>query len=259
LDSVEARVVKLNVNDYPAIIEAYLEVASRGWSISTQITEASRTRSLLPLLSKYGLDPEKIYGALSSKGDAPYSIRTKFVRLKKLADFCRDAGLYSGTNPFETYITYTAPNRFKMANVYRPRTVMLGYDAAKELISSFNGAVRGTALCLLQNGLRISELYKLEQSADGNWFVQGKGGKVRHVLVPPPAELATKGELVRELAKIELTPHQLRKLTATKLASSGLAAHELQQVMGWSSIVTAQSYLQRASVAELKTKMKGIL
>lgn len=257
----EASKVKLTV-DYKVAIDAYLEVISRGWALSTQETEAARLRSTTPLLVQYGFDPERIYQELVKK-NAPYTIRTVFVRLKRFADFCRDLDLYKGANPFETYMRYTAPNRFKMVNVYKPRTVKMDYDQAKATIKEkFNTEedVRESALCLLTNGLRISELYKLQQSADGNWFVSGKGSKIRSVLYPPPLNgLCARNKLIAGLASIEFTPHQLRKLMSTKLANSGISAHDLQTIMGWGSIMTAQIYLQKSSDSDLKQHLKGIL
>lgn len=262
MDKVEALKVKLQV-DYKVVVEAYLEVSSKGWAINTQIVEAARIRTLIPMLEKFGLDPESLYLELIKQGLAAYTIKAKFIRLKRLADFCKTVGLYEGLNPFETFMKYTAPNKFKKANVYKPKAVQYNYDEVKTLIlETFEDetSIKDSLLFLLNTGLRISELYKLEKSVDGKYFVVGKGGKIRPVLFSPPQQgIIARNKLVKALVKLKLTPHQVRKLTATKLANSGILAHELQEIMGWSSITTAQIYLQQTSTNELHNKVKGLL
>ena len=264
--------VKLKV-DYASAIHAYIEVKSRGWSINTQRAEVARLRSLLPLLDKHGLDPESVYNDLVQMGRAAYSIKTAFIRLKAVLDFCNDFNLVvvknkrdvlSRVNPFATYMMYTAPNRFKTANVYRPRISPLNYDEIKEAVqreTRFDEATRATLTFLLSSGLRSSELYKLEKSLDGNWFIKGKGGKIRTVFATPPKnyDLVSRPKVVRALTKLRLTPHHLRKAFATKLAESGLPGHELQTVMGWSSLITAQNYLQQTSTDKIKNKIEKVL
>lgn len=258
---------------YDVAIDAYIEFRSRGWSINTQRVEAARLRSILPLLDKYGLDPESIYQDLVKQGQAPYTIKTAFVRLKAMLDFCTKFDLIitkgkrdteSRINPFEVYMTYTAPNRFKAANVYKPRVSPLSYDEIKFGIlneNAFDINTKKTLMFLLSSGLRIHEVYKLEQSLSGNWFVKGKGGKIRMVFATPPKkyELISRSQVVRALTKLRLTPSHLRKVFATQLAKSGLPAHELKTIMGWSSIVTAQSYLQETSDSELQDKISKVL
>ena len=260
LDNMSAKTVKLNKGiDLKGALEAYLEVSSRGWAITTQENEASRVRSLLPLLTTHGFDPDKIHTELS-KESAPYTVRMKFVRLKGFTDFCINNNLITGLNPFTTYMKYTAPNKFKMSSIYKPKVVGLTYIEAKANINSIeDNLVRVTAEFLLKSGLRISELYSLEQSVDGAWFVKGKGGKYRGVMVNPPEQLCSKSKLVRALTTLNLTPHQLRKLNATHLVASGLNVSELQQVMGWGSLNTAQYYLQQGATNTLKTKIGDVL
>lgn len=248
---------------YRASVEAYLEVASRGWSMASQSSEAARLRKLVPILEQCGFNAETIYNELF-KTMSPYTIRTTFVRLKRLYDFCvRMELLPSGAanNPFEHYMTIVAPNKFKMANVYKPKEVGSNYTSVKAQIQSIvDAGTRASLLFLLQTGLRVSELYKLQQDTlTGNWYVKGKGGKLRSVMFAPPEKIAGKWAMQKELVKLKLTFHSLRKLAATQLANSGLAANDLQTVFGWSSINTAQSYLQKTSDDKLKQKLNEVL
>lgn len=248
---------------YKASVEAYLEVASRGWSMSSQTSEAARLRKLVPLLEQYGFNAESIYNELYKTMSA-YTMRTIFVRLKRLYDFCVKMELLptgAANNPFEHYMTIVAPNKFKMANVYKPKEVGSNYTTVKAKIQSLVDAdIRASLLFLLQTGLRVSELYKLQQDTlTGNWYVKGKGGKLRSVMFTPPEKIAGKWAMQKELVKLNLTFHALRKLAATQLANSGLTANDLQTVFGWSSINTAQSYLQKTSDEKLKQKLNEVL
>ena len=248
---------------YKASVEAYLEVASRGWSMSSQTSEAARLRKLVPLLEQYGFNAESIYNELYKTMSA-YTMRTIFVRLKRLYDFCVKMELLptgAANNPFEHYMTIVAPNKFKMANVYKPKEVGSNYTTIKAKIKSLVDAdIRASLLFLLQTGLRVSELYKLQQDTlIGNWYVKGKGGKLRSVMFTPPEKIVSKWAMQKELIKLSLTFHSLRKLAATQLANSGLTANDLQIVFGWSSINTAQSYLQKTSDEKLKQKLNEVL
>ena len=63
----------------------------------------------------------------------------------------------------------------------------------------------------------------------------------------------------KELAKIGLKPHSLRKLLATKLSRSNMTYTDICAIFGWSSLATAQKYLQPLKEDQLKQKMKEIL
>jgi len=55
---------------------------------------------------------------------------------------------------------------------------------------------------------------------------------------------------------IGLTPHSLRKLFATKLVTSGMTLPDVCNVMGWSSMQTAMSYLQVSNETKLEDQIK---
>ncbi len=261
IDEQAQGAVVLKDFNYSEVIEAYLEIASRSWSLSTQVSEASRLRALLPLLQEHGFSPDAIYGGLSTQGVGAYTIKTAFIRLSKVYDFVVDLNLVDKhTNPFKSYMKHTAPNKFKTSNVYKPKVVPLTYEQLKvEVDLVADSVLKDTLRFMMQSGLRIHEVYKVQKSIDGNFFVQGKGGKMRPVMTAPPAVLASKGVVQKTLMKFGLTPHALRKLAATKLAASGMVVSDLQQVFGWSSLQTAQSYIQQTDSNNLKNKVWEIL
>jgi len=252
--------------DYTELVLHYTMHASKGWSASTQVTAISKLRQAAKFLNKYGLEADKVYSAMQSSGYSAYTIKTMFTHIRGLMDYALHIGVYSGVNPFEIFVKVVAPNKFKTANVYKPKEVSLDWDAAVSAISSaaIDMDTKETCLYLLKTGLRISELYKIERDPvkSEKWFVKGKGGKIRPVLFAPPdgVILAPHTSVQAALKEIGLTPHQLRKLTATRLAECGnIEVHELQQIMGWSSIATASIYIQRAKFDKLSDKLKGVL
>ncbi len=249
--------VKLQAGiDMDTLMSAYLEVASTKWSISTQVSEKSRLSTVAPLLSKYGFDAEAIYNILSTKMGA-YSLKTTFIRLSALFDFAVSVNATKTTvNPFKTFMS--GSSLFKKSSVYLPSKVGKTFDEVKTALESDNSEEAATALYLLKTGLRISELYKVTK-VDGQLMVKGKGGKLRQVLAERPERVSSMEKLRQFLSQMDLTPHDLRKLTATKLASEGVDLNTLKDVFGWSSLSTAQVYLQQDITDKTKTVVQNLL
>lgn len=233
---------------YKAIVEAYLENNGIGWSLKTQESEAARLRTIIPILEEFKFNAHSIYLKLVENKLAPYTIRTIFARLKNLINFCIRNKLVTGDiNPFYNYMKFDAPNKFKVSSVYKPAVVVITHSALINKINmdpEFTEIERETLKYLLNTGLRISELYKVEEISSGKWHVKGKGGKFRRVLLQPPTEILSKDLIRKSLSRYSLTPHDLRRLFATELANKGLTGNQLKQIMGWSSIQTANYYLQ---------------
>jgi len=254
---------KLKGISFDEVVGAYLEISSRSWSKSTQLSESARLRKLIPALNLHGFNPDKLYSYMTEADLGEYTIKTSFIRLSKLYDFCKYADVLEvsvSINPIKDYMTVRAPNKFKVSNVYKPKKVKSTF---KEVVSKIERMadlkIKTTLDFLIKTGLRIHELYKIETTEDGRYIVKGKGGKYRFILIPPPKEIPKLSEIRKALDKMRLTPHSLRKLLATELASSNVPASSIQQMFGWSSINTAQSYIQAASFDELNKQVMRVI
>lgn len=241
------------------LIDAYIESKSVGWSLSSQRTEASRLYNTIDMLEQYGLNPFKIYNELQKTMRA-YTIKTIFIRISSLIDFGLKYELLDGRlNQFREFMSTIAPNNFKTVNVYKKKHLSTNFDEAyNNILNITNDIVKDTLIYLLKTGLRISELYKIKND-NGEYFVKGKGGKIRQILFEPPKTIASLYQIRLELSKLNLTPHDLRRLCATHLINNKLNVNEVQQVFGWSSIATANNYIQQVNNNELKTKIIGVL
>ena len=131
---------------------------------------------------------------------------------------------------------------------YKKKILNKTYDDALELVRTKISCpvTKEHAEFLLLSGLRISESYKVYLSGD-NYYVDGKGGKRRRVYCAPPEKLVCKSTLRRALNSVELTPHDLRKLFATRLVERDIDLHDVCKIMGWSNIQTAMNYLQSSN------------
>ena len=79
---------------------------------------------------------------------------------------------------------------------------------------------------------------------DNGWVV-GKGGKPRRIPYRAPAlpPLTSYHRMYRALKTIGLTPHMLRKIAMAQYLKAGADVFDLTKIAGWSSITTAQSYV----------------
>lgn len=96
----------------------------------------------------------------------------------------------------------------------------------------------------IEGGLRWSESYTLT----GDGYVTGKGSKVRKVYaIPITGELAEKrrySAMLRQLKKVGIqSPHKLRSIKMTSMVDKGANPFELKKFAGWSSLATAESYV----------------
>jgi integrase len=91
--------------------------------------------------------------------------------------------------------------------------------------------------------------------------VRGKGGKERILFGDGSAfRNINLNTLRRELKKVGLKPHSLRKLFVTRLAKRGdLTDADLCEVMGWESYETARSYIQPDRADVLANKIAAAL
>lgn len=219
------------------LVDKYIEAMEQYWSYSTFKSERSRLKALGPILD---LAPDAAYKALVDKELGAYTIKTTLIRLSNFHDWMVETGHTVG-NPFIDFkkkVQRTA----KYRNAYKSSKVPMDYSGALMKIKTMKSKqVKEHALYLLRSGLRITESYTATDK------VIGKGGKERAVFGRPPTKLVKPHVLRRALKDIGLSPHMLRKLFATRLANKGMPLHQLCSVMGWSSLSTAQRYLQPTS------------
>ena len=225
-------------------IDTYLEAMESRWAATTLKSERHRLNNVRSLLDN---GPENLYTNLIHL--APYSRRTTWIRVVHYVDWLIEEKLYDQVNDFKKY---GKANRRLFNNSYRPNIPIISYDEAKIKVTQIpDKSLQEAALSLLKSGLRVHELGKVHAGR-----VVGKGGKERTVHNTKALDVSYQ-RLHAALKKVGLKPHDLRKLFATEMVSRGANEFELTELMGWSSIVTAQSYV-RANPDKLKKLVEGL-
>lgn len=230
-------------------INDYISRQRLRWADTTLKTEKHRLLSNLEYVQQAGCAAD-LYESLQKKY-SPYTIKTLFIRLNSLfkeIDSCDEVGEFMKTHS----------RLFKYA--YQKEELAVDFDEALQRIQSIkDNKIKKHCLFLLYSGLRISESYKVQEDNAGGYYVVGKGGKPRKVYGgidymqknPPNKQLVQ-----RALKRIGLKAHSLRKLFATRLCERGAQPKDLCQVLGWSSIETAMSYLQAKDEDTIKEMLK---
>lgn len=216
-------------------IEQYIQSNELRWSASTIKSERARL-SNLPT-SWMTAPPAAVYKQLTARDLSAYTIKTMFIRMSAFYSFLHP----NESNPFKEFMRSHA-NLFKFA--YKKRSVNVTFEQAAARIEQIaDERDRLKARQLLASGMRYTESCA---TFDGE-HVFGKGRKPRRVHVPEALKLIqgrSYSSLYRSLKKIGLTPHALRKLTATKASKLGASPATLMAMFGWSSMQTASAYLQ---------------
>ena len=230
------------------LIDLYLEAKASTWAPST----LKPVKSRLALINEAYLpaDPLALYKELTAKGYGAYTVKQVMLLATQVAKH--------GAATTETYTAFMQNRKRLFANAYAPKKVPLSFEEALEKIGIMPDRSREFALGLIVSGLRISEASKVD--ADGQ--VVGKGNKLRSV---PNAEMVTSSPVGVSLdtfrrdlkAATGLTPQQLRKLAATKMAKLGAREADLCAMLGWASFQTASIYLQAENVADVTARLKG--
>jgi integrase len=223
------------------LIEKYITAHSLAWAPTTLTSERARLNAVANLIAS---GPRALYDA-RHECMKPYALKTLFIRL---SDFETHTGRNWG------YRRFMKENARLFKHAYTKEAFNVSRDQITTLLLSIESQpVRELAVAVLRNGLRYAELCSFDKTRG---LVVGKGGKVRNLLAPEllPDQHPSKrqlGELRRELGRIGIKPHMLRKAAATLLARGGMRSEDLLRVMGWSSLQTAASYLQPQQDAEL--------
>ncbi len=230
-------------------ISNYLESKSNAWSRTTMSSEEYRLNAVKDHLDG---DPEALWAAIQDR--APYTRQTIWVRVCDFFDWAMEnSKLPMGANP---YRVWRKKNAKVFKNVYQPRTPSISFEDVRARLEKIqNLAIRRRALEILGSGTRWMES---EQSGD---VVRGKGGLSRRVFRPEvsgPDFKYTYETFRRELAKVGLKPHTLRKLCATQLARNGMNESDLCKAMGWQSFTTARCYIAPVNEDKMATHFETL-
>lgn len=229
--------------------DQYLASKAQQWSASTLRPVSCRLALIPDAMLPH--DPQGLYDSLAGQGYGAYTIKQVMLLATQV---CKHTAPST-----ETYSRFMADRRRLFANAYAPKKVPHSFDDTLKAIKTMANGSREFALGLIVSGLRISEAANVD--ADGQ--VVGKGNKLRSV---PNADMVTRAPRAslqtfrRELkAATGLTPHQLRKLAASKFVEFGAREAELCSALGWSSFSTASLYIQANGVAAMSDKLKKMV
>ncbi len=235
-------------------IKDYIDSKRGVWSDTTIRSESYRLKGLEDRgLLKLTLTGAELLKQLKDSDLKPYAQKTALVRIADYRSF------HNGNDTLKTYISKDARNALR-STAYRPdRNVGVDLQDIKDRISRVDDLEARAALyALLSSGRRASEL----SSTTSDGTIIGKGNKARALYGAAPAATVSTvsyARIYRAARSVGLKPHTLRKAAATALVRAGFKAPELMEVMGWSSMQTAASYLQPIEQEELNNKVKAIL
>lgn len=233
------------------LIDNYLNAHQLAWAPTTLKSERSR---LLAVSSIIASGPRAMYEAKSAELK-PYALKTLFIRLTDLERWANRSWGYGA---------FMQENARLFKHVYTKELTNHGsISQISALLSQIpNDHLRTLAFGLLRNGMRISELTSYDKRTG---LVVGKNRRRRHLLSPSslPDQHCSARDLTalrRELRKLGLKPHTLRKAAASALAREGrLSAEDLMRAMGWSNIQTAASYLQPLNDEKISAVANSVL
>lgn len=218
------------------MIEAYIESKKYAWSETTKRSELYRLRAVQNYLTG---DPLQLWENIQNQ--KPYARLTTWTRVTQYWEYLLSKGLQNGQNPYKEW-RITNARLFK--NVYEKRQPAISFQDAKSRIEGLcNLAIKRRALEILSSGTRYCET---ENRPDGSSVI-GKGSKRRIIfqqIIAGPDYKGSYSHFWRELKRIGLRPHDLRKIFLTRLVELGANPFELAEIAGWSSIETAQSYIK---------------
>ncbi len=229
------------------LIDAYLDDMKLAWSPATVRSEKYR----LSVVAE-GLDGDPAHLWALIKDRAPYTKVTIWIRVCAFWDWLIDKG-HKNENEYKKF---REKNKRLFKNKYVRRMPKLTFKEATARINLISDIPsREKAKELIKTGMRYSESFTLQ---DG--YVLGKGGKSRRVFYS-----SSKGskdsikytKFWREVKKVGLKPHDLRKLCLNRLVDKGANEFELCQIAGWSNLNTAASYI-RTDETKLQKLMEAV-
>lgn len=236
-------------------LAAYLEHKKYSWADSTKISARARLGKLLPILDA---DPITLWKYMDDIQMKPYSRSTTWIQVIGFIDYLITTKAVDGLAGKNNYTIFKHEKSRYFKHAYERVEVNVSFEEAKaRLMSITNEAIRTKALSLLYTGMRYTE----SKTLDDKGYIIGKGGKRRKVYGPLQklTGVCSYDMLYRNLKKLQLTPHKLRKLAATKFAEAGMKEADLLKVFGWSSMETASKYLQPKRDCELSELINGAI
>lgn len=230
------------------LIEQYLADRRLAWAPSTQRSERHR---LMAVAEHLDGNPETLWAALADL--KPYARATAWTRVTDFWDWAITEGKVAAAA--NRYQQFRKKNALQFKNAYTRQVPSINYEEAEARCQQLPAASRDKALQLLRGGLRFAESATLRDGA-----VVGKGGKQRRVYVDAVEFNQTYETFRQHLAVVGLKPHTLRKLFASKLVAEGANEFDLLQIMGWSSLTTASSYVKTEAprLAALVGAVQGV-
>lgn len=227
------------------IIKEYIVSKRYVWAATTLKTASARLNALSEVINN---SANELWEYMEQKGMKPYSRVTTWTIVVKFTDWAIESGKVNFKE--NNYAVFRKEKGRFFKNAYSRKSIDIDYKEAKSKIDSLpDSLAKDNAIALLNTGMRVSEIKTYK---DG--MVLGKGGKVRKVfgLNEKSLNVTPYHILYRELKKIGMTPHMLRKFAATRFAQAGMKEADLLKVFGWSNIQTASFYLQSKKDDELE-------
>lgn len=225
------------------LIQQYLAYKSNVWSKTTLRSETYRLASVSSILN---LAPMEVYTALS-KDLGRYSVLTTWIRIVSFLEWCSNqvegqpGKTQEITQSAKAFRAFRTENPRLFSGCYTRKAPKISYSEAKNRILKLRTPFKEKALQLLETGMRFGESGTLDNSV-----VIGKGNKRRQIFLGEIKDIVEVDYnlFYRELRKIGLKPHDLRKLFASQLVDNGANEFQLTQIMGWENINTAQAYIR---------------
>lgn len=230
------------------LVPIYLESKALSWSDSTKESESLRLNRWKIFMDT----PDNLWTGFEMFQLGAYARRTTWIRVVNFYDWMIQEGYIKDQNIFRAWQN---EHRRLFKHVYERHQPTVTFSQARDLIQTINNnKYRDAALFLLDTGLRISEITAIRGSK-----VKGKGGKVRTIFkrAPEGIEGISIQMLRKELRKIGLKPHDLRKILATHLYESGLSQRDLMAVFGWETFETASAYIAAKKEDDLAKIIQG--
>jgi integrase len=223
----------MDINSMNQLIDKYVGSKQFAWSASTAKSERHRLYAIAIHLTG---NPVQLWEALAEY--KPYSRLTIWTRVTDFHNWMIEEGIINDKrNPFKEW---RKKNAKAFRNVYTRKVPSISFEATKARINTIgDDSVRAKALQLLTGGLRFAESGHI---SDG--ICTGKGGKKRRVYVEENGLSCNHSRLYRALRHVGLTPHGLRKICLNELVRKGMGPFDLMKFAGWSSLTTAQSYIE---------------
>lgn len=221
------------------IYEKYIEAKRGAWSEASIRSESIRLNKVMDQLDGDGQKLWLALGAIYSK----HTRVTVYNRVCAFFDWAIKKGHIVGPNPYALW-REESPRCFQGFYVRRPPG-MTFIDAKTRIETLKDPEMRAKCLQLLTSGMRWSESYTLTPDS----YVTGKGGKLRRVYpmsgLGPMAAQDRYRAVLRQLKKLGIKgPHRLRGIFLTECVRRKVDTFDLKEIAGWSSLATAESYIQ---------------